>query len=243
MIHQSSRYENTMNVAVNKIGKEKEGPLPIIKCIEHMSGIGRKDQLISFYIVFISQTRFTAQKSNRDGIRKCLRNTEWTTTADGLKLIRKFLHITSRVIMVVWNINIAYPRSRRKIGNHWLCKGRDIPERNDIFSKRDAKLQKKNPKNTNTTQNTKTPQTPPNTTPNHPKPPTKPPKKTPPQPNQTQTHQQQPTTHKQPHPNTPQPHHNNKPPKQTQTKKPKNVSQHEFPSGGNNDRELHLRRH
>lgn len=45
----SSQYENDMNIAVNKWGKEKMKPLPVIEYNTHMSGIDRQDQIMSYY--------------------------------------------------------------------------------------------------------------------------------------------------------------------------------------------------
>lgn len=49
VVYISSQFENVMNLAVNKRGIEKLKPLPIIEYNKNMSGIDRKDQIISYY--------------------------------------------------------------------------------------------------------------------------------------------------------------------------------------------------
>uniref|UniRef100_A0A1B6ML80 PiggyBac transposable element-derived protein domain-containing protein n=1 Tax=Graphocephala atropunctata TaxID=36148 RepID=A0A1B6ML80_9HEMI len=49
VLYISNQYENVLNVAVNRWGNEKMKPLPIIEYNNNMSGIDRKDQLMSYY--------------------------------------------------------------------------------------------------------------------------------------------------------------------------------------------------
>lgn len=49
VLYISTQFENTMNIATNKRGQEKEKPLPIIEYNTYMSGVDRQDQLMSYY--------------------------------------------------------------------------------------------------------------------------------------------------------------------------------------------------
>lgn len=49
VVYISSQYENSMELAVNKRGQEKVKPMPIREYNTYMSGIDRKDQLMSYY--------------------------------------------------------------------------------------------------------------------------------------------------------------------------------------------------